>query len=530
MPTVPVPKYNGPQVAPAPLPGVRVGGGAPSFGQDIGQALLRVGLESMDIQYKREAVADATTAINAAKRKLDEWEANALKEPETAEPGAPLRFETVVKEFDVLAAQLREEAVKSTGNDLAKQTIGQTLSNYFERARMGQLDRAQKQKRAAYFATTLQEIDAAVQAQGVPAAERKLRIDNALGGAIAAGAIDADDAYKLKRKAEQDMEYGAQFARTQAAKTLPEATELRNEFGKFNPKLSPEQNNALLAQANARVAELDKLSDKAVEAQREDVRKMFQDAKARGEFTADMVQRWRSLLPADDYERAMHEASKAGTEQAEGQDDPDTSRRLLDAINRSYRDPAKLAKLRDQVANAALGYDPVTRTTGKPRLSRSTSRMLINDIDEFTNRIRAEARGDRAGRNEDSSRTNKERNEVEGIVRQTFKRFIDSRGTDGEKRQAQQRLDRELESLLRDGYKDPLGWLDKWKARSDDVVRARTPLPRWIPPQANGKPDFEAARRQLAEDFKARKPGVQTQEAYDARFRKIKELEAEYAQ
>lgn len=516
--------FAAPRVAP------RIGVPQEAFGDARG--IIRAGQalgDVADLMYEREAVRDATAVVNSAKQKLHEFRLASAQDTGAAEGTGPPRYETMVQEFDAFAKQIGAEAQKATTNRKARDAIGRTLSNVIETAREQIMTKAQERRNSAYKAKTLSDLDWYTRGAGLSEDERRKGIDQTLGGAVAAGSIDPDDAFKLQRGALEEIEYGKWFSKVQGATSLPEATEIRAAIPYQTIGLSPERRTAILAQANARVIELEKRGEKAVEEQREDVQKMFQDAQSKGLLSVDMVQRWRSLLSADDYARAMHDAQTAGSRQAEGQDDPDTSRRLLDAINRAHRDPARLAKLRDQVSDAARGYDPVTKSFGTPRLSRSTARTLINDIDEYTNRVRTDARQTQDTQAGEKERKRKERGEVEGLVRQQFKRYIDSRATDSERRQAESALTSSVESLLRDGYDDPMAWYDKWKANNEAVVKSRPPLPAFVP-APNGKPDFGAARRQLTEDFKARKPGVQTQQQYDARFRMLQQLEREYAQ
>ena len=95
------------------------------------------------------------------------------------------------------------------------------------------------------------------------------------------------------------------------------------------------------------------------------------------------------------------------------------------------------------------------------------------------------------------------------------------------------RLFATMEDLLKNGQKDPVAWLDQWKKSNDDIIRARTPLPSFVPRKADGAADFAGAKARLAEDFRQKRGGpggrAMNQTDYDAKFRAIERLEREYA-
>lgn len=503
--------------------------GVPDGAFGDARGLVRAGdalVSASEIAYEREAVADANLIVQSTKRKLNEYRAEARHDRGT-DPDTP-HFERMVPEFDDYAQKLQKDAVGGTRNRKAQAVIAQTLSGYVEQTRQHIAGEAQKRKEAAYRAATFNMLDDLARDRNMPPEERARSIDQTLGQAVAIGAMDEDDAVKERRRIEQDIRYGDWFAAIQGAEDLPRAAEIRGALSRYDSGLSPEKNRDLLTQANARIAELEKRSEKAVEAQREDVLKMFENEKNKGTFSTGMVERWKPLLSADDYARQMHDARTMGSRQAEGSDDADTSRRLLAEINKAYQDPGKLRALRERVNDAARGYDPATKSFGTPSLSRSTARTYINDIDEYLGRMRSESREQRTDKTDERARKSKERSEVEQLLRQYYGTYMKSFRLDpsGTKtREAEQQMTKELGSLLKDGYDDPMGWFEQWKKRSEHIINAKTPLPSWVP-QKGGKPDWDAARKALADQLGAKK---MTREMYDIQFRTLQQLEREYA-
>lgn len=483
-----------------------------------GPGLDRVaeGLEkAADVLHKRQAIADSTREIIAAKQAIDEWE-GAQKQRRVNEDGTPA-YETATQEFDKFGRSLLDKATRATGNRDAQDVISRDLSNYLRAARDRVGEQAAKQRMQFGTATTMQQIDDTAADPKIDTAEKTKRIYQILGAAVEQGFVAVDKAQELAQKKRGEIEYLRIFDEVGAAGTISQAYELRGKLAKANPLLSPEQNRQIRQMVDERIRNLDKETDDAVRRKQDDIAKMLIVEAAEGRLTKDRVRLYQNDLQPAQFEKFMGLPDVAAKQRAEAADDPEIFRRIQKDMLGSYRDARALARLRDRVSDYMTGFDPATRTFGTPALSRQTGRQLINDIEEYIGRVRSDA--DRQ-KNEIEQKQDREFRDVERLLKGAVEAYKGTRIGRAAQAEAEAIGQKAQEDLLKN--RDKAGeWWENWKKQNASILDARPQLPSWVI-QSNGKADIEGTRKRLLDDKKA---GRISEPEYRNRFDRLQQLE-----
>jgi len=532
MPTVPVPRVTGQTVAEAPMPGVRISGGNPDFGQSIGGAIATAGVRAVAYEAKKEADTDALKYSIEGRDALDALHMKAMTPVEL--PDGSLDYAGPLKDYEAQAQKIIRTVSGQAKHPLAQRATLDSLSSYAQaqRGKLATIAREQAQKNAQAIA--MNRADAVLRDGTLSAEERRNELLIAAKQfQVATG--DPVEALKFFEKATRD---GATFdwlSRVNVAESESDLDGLMQNLQTEGRALGPQGALQIRAEIDRKRESMVKAQNAARKADEESADKMLTDLSARGQITPAIVETMRPRLSADAYRRWAGEPDKVSQRVAEGVDDPDIYRKIQgDVIAASKNIPA-LERLRGRIRDYMTGYDPTTRQIGKPALSRDTALRLLNQAEEYINAQKRDAK-DAAGGSAASKEQSlsSKRAEVESQVRGYFKRYVETRGTDRDAaKSAQDREFQAMEGLLKDGSKDPLAWFEQWKKSNDDIIRARTALPSFVPRKADGAPDFGTARAKLAEDFRQKRGGpggrAMTQAEYDARFRAIQKLEQEYA-
>lgn len=521
MPQIPVGKFGFQVAEPAPTPRAPAG----AFGNADGLTAIAGNLKEVAKEaYRQEAIADATTATIAAKRRMDGFLSELDASP--SGPDGKPRQDGGLQDFEKFSQKLLQEAAGSTRNAEAQRVIKQSLTTYGETHRSRLVEKAQKMRADQMQAGMLLEIEATRADTNIPPDEKLNRIGQVLGAMVATGSMNPSDAVKERQRQEGLLEYGRLYEDIQGANSVPRLYELRGQLSKFNPKMSEANNRQLVEMVSARIKQLDEEQDRAVRQQREDIKKELTEAAFSGTLTLDQVRQYRDKLPADDFESFMKLPDLAQRRDAEGGDDPELFRGLQREILQNYRNGQALGRLRDRVTNLMTGYDSTTKSFGKPGLSRDTARMLIDDIEGYQREMRSEGRlsatDARIETNDQRARRDRERGEVEQLMRGAFKGAREAAiGRDAQSRVAQ-REQQALDALLKN-RDDPMAFWEKFKKDNPDILRPRRPLPSWAI-QSAGKLDGAATKRQLLEQ---KQKGTITEAQYKQRFDQVIRLEGE---
>ena len=528
MPTVPVPRVTGQTVAEAPLPGVRVSGGNPDFGQSVGAAVSNAGLMMVANEAKKQAESDALKYSIEGRDAIDALHLKAMQPVEL--PDGSLDFSGPLKQYEADAQKVIREMTAKAKHPLAQRATLDSLSSYAQsqRGKLATLAREQAQKNEQAFAMNRGE--AVLQNPTLTREERDRELLVAAKSLQVRGGMDSLDALKQFQKWTREGETFDWLTRVNAAGSDADLDKLTESLQAEGRPLGPEGMLKIRAEVDRKREAMAKQQERAQKADQEAVDKMFTDLAAKGLLTPAIVESQKHRLDAASYRRWAGEPDKVSQRVAEGVDDPDIYRDVQGKVIAASKNAAALESLRGRIRDLMTGYDPVTRKVGRPGLSRDTALRLLNQTEGYIADIRTQARTT----NEGEKGVGQKRTEVESWVRDHFKRYIESRGLDRDAvKSAQDRLATSLEDLTRNGAKDPLKWFDDWKKAHDDIVKARTALPSFVPRAASGTPDFAAARKQLADDFRNKRGGpggrAMTQPEYDARFRTIEKLEREYA-
>lgn len=496
--------------SPAAPPGAFVSGNGL---MRVGQAIEKVA----DTLYEREAIAYSTKAIIDAKNRLDQFERDFSANP-LGEDGQP-RYGTVVGDFEAQSQEVLARALEGTNNRLAKDTVSRDLQAYSRSVRDRVADRALRQRndhlKAGMMATVEETMTGAL-----PTQEKLQRLDLLYAGAVRSGFMNADDAQRELQTRTQKLHFGDKYQRIASTNTITGAYALRQELSEPDQRLSTEQNIQLLRLADDRISFLDKQTERDVRGRQDAITKMLIRDASEGALTKEKVLLFERDLTPEQFDKFMQLPDIAARRQVDGADNPELYRSMQKEILKSYRDARSLTRLRDRISDYMTGYDPTTRKFGTPGLSRNTGRQLINDIEEYLGRIQSDAQ---RSTNEAEQRTDREFRDVERLLKGAIDTYKNSRIGRGAQAEAEAFGQKAMEDLLKNRGSATKWWED-WKKKNADVLNVKPQLPSWVP-QPNGRPDFDAARKQLLDEKKRGMPDA----TYQQRFNRIQELERAYA-
>lgn len=530
MPTVPI--YNGPQAVPQAVPRVNIQGmESPDYGRSLAGVVSKVGLSALERQMNIQAATEATEYSFRGRDELDAIHQRAIKGVAVGEDGVP-DYDSAVGLYESEAAKVAEKWASKSNNKLAQSAIIGSLNGYAQTERTKIVRWAADNRVKTKTAFFMDQAVKATQDPGLTDVQREERIDQAVTGAQLVGGMNAVEAQKYKAKLRGDMVDYQWQGRINAAQNLSQLDEVQKELATPDRAMSPERNAALMSMMNTRRSAILKQVEDANREKQDDLFKMLYARAKAGQIDEENINKYINDLRGDQFSTLLGLPRRTEKEMADTVDDPVIRQRIQSGIIENYKNPGALTRYRAQVAQFVSGYDPVSRKYGKPALSQSTANSLIADIDQYENRAKQERE---SGKGERNTLLSKQRVEVESLVRETFKRYIDSRGTDRTAAtEAEKRQIAALESLLKDGINDSVVWYDKWKKDNQDIVNSKSPLPSWVVRKADGTPDFAATKNKVTKDFKSKAPvGINgrpmTQSDFDAKFKSMERLEREYA-
>jgi len=477
-----------------PQPGPDIAVPQQAFGDSRG--LIRAGqaiADASDVLYEREAIQDATAIINTAKQKLHEFKLGVDNDPGSDQ--GPPRYATMEKDFDFFAKRIGDDAQKATKNRKAQDVINRTLSGYIESTREHVMTQAEKRRQDAFAAKTQADVDYYKSAPGLSDEERAKGIDQTLGAAVASGAMKQEEAYKLQRKTAEDMTANKHISALEAATSPAQIAEIQKAIAN-DPGLSPEKKLSLSSATSTRRTQLEKDTEAALKADQDGILKTLTDLRTGGLLTPQMVEKFRSKLTAEQYETQM---SRLRNQAVEGADDPKTVQELTSEIRNAWKDPAKLQRLRDRVTVYGSGYDPSTRTTGSPRISRRTEDQFNATIEGYLNDLRAEGQRQKS---EGEQAADKQYETVRGIITQKLQVQKAAAGKD-DKAQVEKLEADVLEELSRN-RKDPGAYLERLRKERPNLFKPPVPseLKFYVQPKGNSAPDWDDAAKRMYGDYK----------------------------
>lgn len=475
----------------------------------IGEALG----EYADQLYKGEAARDAAAAIIGGKRKLDEWQ--------SAQESGPLdeqgnkRFETADKDFDRVFGDVRKEAMSGTRNTAAHQAIDKDLTTYAEQMRSKVLGTAQKQKQDYTMGVLTTELEALRENPDLDDTERNKRTGQIIGSMVVSGGMKMEDGVKLRAKEDALNEYGKAYTAIQKANTREGLYEVRGQISTFNPRLTPEQNKALVELANARIRAIEDAADLALKSRQDETTKTLDEKARAGTLTTQDVETSRQNLQPDDYRRflAMPDINKGPVVDAGSES---FVRDIERDILHNYNDQKRLEGLRPRIIDLMTGYDPKTRTYGERKLSAEAGQRMLGDVERYLREIRTETR---AARSDTESKQQAAMNEARNLLKSLYDARGNQERVPSARADVEARYIKAQEDLLRH-KNDPLGWLEQHKKTNQDIVTPTVRLPSWAV-STNGKLDAAATLRKLLDDKKA---GRLSEKEYKQRFDKINEM------
>jgi hypothetical protein len=472
----------------------------------VGQALESVA----DVLYKREATQYANSAIRAGKQGLDEWEARFRRQQGEFIEKAPRLpdgtidldgFEKgVLDDFEKYSGDILAQTRKGTKNRLALEVSERDLLDYKRVMRDRVFEQVGKQKQQIGVANLMESIDTD-KAAPIDAAEKMKRIGLSLGVAVDRGLITIDKAQEMRTKVRSELEYAAMFDEIAATNSLSQAYELRGKFSRYNPLLSTPQNREMRQLVDERIRALDKETETSLKASEELVRKTLTDLRAANALTPEILKSYRNVLSADKYNEEMMRFERQQDRAAAGQDDAATLRQFKLDIRRAWKDPAKLAVLRDRVATAASGYDPISKKGGTPLLSQATETQLNSEIEGYLNSLRVESR---VVTNERQSEADRKFKAVEAIV---IQKIQVQKAAAGKDKTAVEQMEADiLEDLIRNRA-DPEKWLEGLRKSRPSLFKPAIPaeLRGSMPVDERGSPNFAQAKAQAYQELLRRK-------------------------
>jgi hypothetical protein len=477
-----------------PQPGPAIAVPQQAFGDSrgliqMGRAIVGVS----DVLYEREAIQDATSIINSAKQKLHEFKLKVDNDP-GSDTGTP-RYATMEKDFEAFAKRIGDDAQKATNNRKAQDVINRTLSGYIESTREHVMTQAERRRQDAFAAKTLADIDYYKSASGLSDEERAIGIDQTLGAAIASGSMKQEEAYKVQRKTAEDMTANKYISALEAATSPAQIADVQKTIAN-DPSLSPEKKLSMSSAASTRRTQLEKDTETAVKQEQDGILKTLTDLRTGGLLTPQMVEKFRSKLTAEQYETQM---SRLRNQAVEGADDPKTVQELTSEIRNAWKDPVKLQRLRDRVTVYGSGYDPATRTTGSPRISRRTEDQFNATIEGYLNDLRAEGQRQKT---DAEQAADKQFDTVRGIIVQKLQVQKSAAGKD-DKAQVEKLESDVLEELARN-RKDPNAYLERLRKERPNLFKPPVPseLKFYVQPKGNSAPDWDDAAKRMYGDYK----------------------------
>ena len=495
-----------------------------AFDNGAGKALQLAGNTLATVAedlYRKEAITESSIGIVSGERSLDDFLEDAKRRP-YANDGTP-RYESMLEEFDSHARDLLEQQTSSVRNPLARETIQKDLSGYTHSVRKQLSELATKQRADWLKAGMTDALETEI------AAGNTGRINLLLRGMVETGVMDMEGALKERKRAEETIEYGRAFNDINSANTRERLFEIRGQLSTFNAKLSPEKNRSLFEMAQSRIDALDKENEAVIKADQDRITKELDGKYRDGTLTVQDVKRHESLLPEATFRRLMAQPSLTNAPTSpSGQSDEHWAQRMERDILRANRDGRQLGALRDRVSDLMTGYDPITRSYGPPVISKETGGRLLDDIEGYQRELRTEARQNtsdaRMFRSDKEQAQGRDYREVEQLVDSSFRAYKDTRIGREAQADADRQHQKAKESLLKNRGR-ALEWWDGFKKERGDIFNPKPPIPSWVP-QAGGKPDFEAAKRRLLDDKRAKRISDQQ---YLQKFDQLTKLERAHA-
>jgi hypothetical protein len=472
----------------------------------VGQALE----SAADVLYKREAMQYSRAAVHAGKQGLDTYEVQLRQRQKDLLSKAPRLpdgtvdldgFEqAAMKDFDEYSAKLLEQSLKGTKNRDAVEVTSRDLQNYTRVIRDRVFEQVGRQKQQIGVANLMDSMET-IKALPIDPAEKKKRISETLAVAVESGLIAIDKAQEARTKAVGEIEYASMFDEVAATNSLSQAYELRGKFSRYNPLLSTPQNREMRQLVDERIRALDKETETSLKASEELVRKTLTDLRAANALTPEILKSYRNVLSADKYNEEMMRFERQQDRAAAGQDDAATLRQFKLDIRRAWKDPAKLAVLRDRVATAASGYDPISKKGGTPLLSQATETQLNSEIEGYLNSLRVESR---VVTNERQSEADRKFKAVEAIV---IQKIQVQKAAAGKDKTAVEQMEADiLEDLIRNRA-DPEKWLEGLRKSRPSLFKPAIPadLRGSMPTDERGSPNFAQAKAQAYQELLRRK-------------------------
>lgn len=314
--------------------------------------------EELDAQ----AVSEATTQIQAGKLDLDAF-ARDLEEKPYDDEGKP-RFEDAEKRYQAASQERISRALRESKSPKARQIIQRDLGNYAVTGQIKISDLSRKLEVDHYKARGFENLGLAVTSGD------ESQVDVILAGMVKTGIVSSVDAVKEREKAKKQIEYGRNFNLIQAAQTKEQLYEVRGRLSQFNPKLSPEDNARLYDSVNQRIDRYDKEAEQELKKTQDGAMEDLTNLSISGKLNADVL-----LFNSDRLSKTDRNilAGLVRQQEKEGNDDPDTVRRLQIGVLTGTIGEKELTRI-------ASGYNSADGTTGDSRISTQTYRQLMSDI------------------------------------------------------------------------------------------------------------------------------------------------------
>ncbi|WP_019882343.1 MULTISPECIES: hypothetical protein [unclassified Methylophilus] len=490
------------------------------------EGLVQFGNKMMQIAAdlnEQSALTEATTTFYGARRELTDL-LTKYKTTAVDSKGKPI-FENGMTEFESDSAKILRKYTGEAKSSLARNMVAKQLAKTIESDRESLGEHFIKQKKDWNYTSLFDNYKKEMQAANLPG------VENTLGVMVQIGAINTEKAYELKGQAESSIEYGNMFTNINAAQTKDQLFEIRGKLGVYNPKLSKTDNESLMRLTQNRIDSIDKEADRTAHTEQENVIKQLDSDYRDGTLTVEKVKQFEHKIPATEYRRLL---ALPQIHSLQGDINESDQENWVQQLERDMlinsRNPGQLEKLRGRVVDLTTGYDPKTGVYGPPKLSRDTGMRLKDDIERYQRELRTERRQNDADvrllGNEEKRRSASEYRDVEQLLTRVISDYKDSRiGPDAQRDASKTELQLR-EDLLRH-KDDPTKWWDNFKKNRQDLFKQTKRMPSFVPMGASGKPDFDAAKRNVLKSMKAdSKPG--SKEKYNKQFDEIMRLEREY--
>lgn len=362
MPVIPLGNF-GNQIAQSPG---RVNVPAAAFENGVSglaDAAKALGDIASDMTHAR-AVSEATTEIQRGKLDLDTFVSDIEKNPYDAE-GRP-RYGELEQGFRDFSNQTLTDRLGAAQTPPGKEAIQKDLGNYIIGLRQKVAETARKQEIDFMRARGTDNLDLAVRTND----ERQ--VDRVITGMVSTGIVSAIDGQKERDKALYRIEYGRASNLINSATTKEALFEARGRLSVFNPKLSPDDNRALLNEVNTRIDRFDRDAEEAKKKLEDSTFKELRTLDLSGKLDATTL-----VLNGDKLSKEGFGQLAALIDQnlRQGRDDPALVQRLQIGVLTGQIGESELTRI-------ASGYDPGTGQTRTSGVSRETYRQLMADAQQ----------------------------------------------------------------------------------------------------------------------------------------------------